>query len=236
MPRSSAARAAVVRQSMSFTPKEIRDAVVFIITLVLSIAVHEFGHAFVADKLGDPTPRSQNRVTLNPISHMDLFGTLIIPLVVFFTHAPLLGWGKPVQVSPVNYTRRWSMRVSDILVTGAGPSMNVILALLVTIIYTVVLATHLLDPAKDLARAVENVILLNWSLAIFNLIPCPPLDGGWILANLLPRRYENITEFLQQYGFVILMGLVISGVVGYMLIPAIYVTRFFLHLVYGIAL
>lgn len=221
---------------MSFNPKEIREAVVFIITLVLSIAVHEFGHAFVADKLGDPTPRSQGRVTLNPLAHIELFGTLLIPLVVFFTHAPLLGWGKPVQVSPVNYTRRWSMGTSDILVTAAGPSMNVILALLVTIIYTVLLATHLLDPSNELARGIVNVILLNWSLAFFNLIPCPPLDGGWILGALLPRRHENIMEFLRQYGFVILMGLVISGAVTYLLIPAVYVTRFFLRIAHGIAL
>jgi Zn-dependent protease len=220
---------------MNFSAKEIREAVVFLIALVLSIAVHEFGHAFTADRLGDPTPRSQGRVTLNPIAHIDPVGTLLMPLLIFFTHAPLIGWGKPVQVSPVAYTRKLSMRTSDILVTAAGPLMNVLLALIVTVIYTVLLATKVLDPASELTRGVAYAILLNWSLAFFNLIPVPPLDGGWILGNLLPRRYSNVMDMLRQYGFIILMGLMITGVVQYFLIPAVWVTQFFLGIAHAIA-
>jgi len=206
---------------MDFGPKQIRDAVVFLIALILSITVHEFGHAFSADKLGDGLPRSQGRVTLNPLAHIDPIGTLIIPLVILFTHAPLLGWGKPVQINPVAFTRRLSMRTSDIIVTLAGPVMNVILALLVTIIYTVLLATNVFSGSRsEIQSGIEMVIMLNWSLAFFNLIPIPPLDGGHILCNLLPRRHENIGNFLQQYGFMLLMGLVVTGAVNYLLYPA----------------
>lgn len=216
-------------------PEQIRDAAIYVIALIASIAVHEFGHAFVADRLGDPTPRSQGRVTLNPIAHIDPIGTIIVPLIVFFTGAPIIGWGKPVQVSPLAYVRRTSkgrrisMSTGDILVTAAGPAMNVILALIVTIIFAILLATRVISVNSsktiyDITEGIIKVIMLNWSLVFFNLIPCPPLDGSWILFHLLPRKYEHITDFMGRYGFLILWGLVLTGVVNYFLIPARYLT------------
>ena len=209
------------------TLAQVRDAVVFLIALVLSIAVHEFGHAIAADRLGDSTPRRQGRVTLNPLVHADPIGTLVMPLVIFFTGWPLIGWGKPVMVNPAAFTRKLRMKTAHLLVASAGPAMNVLLALLATIIFAVLVKVGLLTLGTDLARGVERVILLNWALAFFNLIPCPPLDGGTVLAGLLPDRFDNVNQFLQQYGFMILIGLLITGAVSYFLIPAFYIEAFF---------
>jgi Zn-dependent protease len=215
--------------------EKVRQAVVFLIALILSIAVHEFGHAFVADRLGDDTPRRDGRVTLNPFVHADPIGTLVMPLVILFTGWPLIGWGKPVYVNPARFTRRLRMKTSHLLVAAAGPAMNVMLALLVTIIYTVLLAVGAFSPTSPISTGIIGVISLNWALAFFNLIPCPPLDGGAVLAGLLPDRYDNVNQFLRQYGWMILIGLLITGAISYFLIPAYYVTGLFLRLAFAVA-
>src|SRR5262245_28330733 len=111
---------------LSLTPEQLQDGVVMMITLILSIAVHEFGHAFVADRLGDRLPRSQGRVTLNPMAHADPIGTIALPALGFlFSGGTALGfgWGRPVQVNPPAFTRRFTMRTGDVLVSAAGPGM-----------------------------------------------------------------------------------------------------------------
>jgi len=217
------------------TLQKVREAVVFLIALILSIAVHEFGHAITADKLGDRTPRYQGRVTLNPIAHIDPIGTLVMPLVIFFSGWPLIGWGKPVMVNPAAFTRRLRMKTANLIVAVAGPAMNVALALLVTVIYTVLLAAGLLKDGSPLHQGIVGVIFLNWALAFFNLIPVPPLDGGSVLAGLLPDRYDNVNQILRQYGWLILIGLLITGAVSYFLIPAQYITIFFITAAHAIA-
>src|SRR3954471_3713353 len=122
------------------TFEQIRQGVVYLIGLILSICVHEFGHAFIADKLGDPLPRTQGRVTLNPIAHIDPIGTLAMPLLAFAFPsfgAFILGWGKPVNISlsPKALPRRWSVRFSHLLIALAGPLMNLVFALLVSGVY-----------------------------------------------------------------------------------------------------
>src|SRR5438477_12754816 len=113
-------------------PQVILYALIYVIALVLSVTVHEFGHAWVADRLGDRLPRSQGRVTLNPLAHIDPIGTILMPLlIVFAPGAPLLGWGRPVQTNPAAYTRRLRMKHGDMLVSAAGPAMNLILAFVV---------------------------------------------------------------------------------------------------------
>lgn len=208
------------------TLAKVRDAVVFLIALILSIAVHEFGHAISADRLGDKTPRYQGRVTLNPLAHADPIGTLVMPLVIFFTGWPLIGWGKPVMVNPAAFTRKLRMKTAHLLVAAAGPAMNVLLALIITIIFALLVKVGLLRPGTDVFNGVRTVITLNWALAFFNLIPCPPLDGGTVLAGLLPDRFDNVNQFLRQYGFLILIGLLVTGAIGYFLIPAFYIEHF----------
>lgn len=218
----------------NLTPEQVRDVTVTLIALVLSIAVHEFGHAFVADRLGDRTPRLQGRVTLNPLAHADLFGTLIFPLLALFMNIGLLfGWGKPVQVNPVAFTRRLRMKTGHLLVAAAGPAMNVVLAVLVTVIYGVLIATRVMSPMAPIAQGIIDVIRLNWVLCFFNLIPCPPLDGGTVLAGLLPDRYQDITRFLQQYGKYILIALLVTGLARYFVAPAVWLTHLSLSVVFG---
>src|SRR5262249_23130473 len=148
----------------------------------LSICVHEFGHAWVADKLGDPLPRAQGRVTLNPLAHIDPIGTLLMPLVAFFAGPALgsriLGWGQPVRVSlsASSLTKRWSVKFSHLLIAIAGPLMNVLFALFLSGIF-LLLAKFAGGKTQQLALPVASIILMNIGLAFFNLIPCPPLDG-----------------------------------------------------------
>jgi len=201
--------------------EKVREAVVFIIALVLSIAVHEFGHAFSADKLGDRTPRLQGRVTLNPIVHADPVGTLILPLMmVLFSPGMLFGWGRPVQINPAAFTRRLRMKTGHLIVAAAGPAMNVALAVLLTLLPGILLATGVLDNAPNIVQGIAMVIQLNWVLCFFNLIPIPPLDGGAVLAGLLPDRYSRHLDLLNQYGMFILIGLLVTGALRFFLWPA----------------
>ena len=208
-----------------FDLARVREGVVLLIALILSVAVHEFGHAFSADRLGDSTPRHQGRVTLNPLAHIDPLGTLIFPIVAFVTSFGLLGWGRPVQINPVAFTRRFRMKTSHLIVAICGPAMNVLLALLVTLLYAVLVIAGVLEPKHPVAGGIYMVIQLNWILCFFNLLPCPPLDGGAVLAGLLPDRYDSINQFLAQYGPFILIGLLITGMLSYFLLPAMFIAQ-----------
>ncbi len=214
---------------------QIRENIVLFIGLVLSVAVHEFGHAKAASLLGDDTPERQGRVTLNPIAHIDIVGTVIAPLMFLFVLPGSLffGWGRPVQVNPVRFTRHFSMRMGDTLVSMAGPAMNIFMALLLSI----VLATALIagvDPTHPVLGAhndmiiysfgLRGVILLNVILAVFNMIPVPPLDGGHVLINALPAHKRNAIEFLEQYGMYILLVILVTGILGYIFSPIARIT------------
>lgn len=202
----------------------IREGVVLLLALILSIAVHEFGHAIAADKLGDRTPRSQGRVTLNPLAHADPIGTLLFPLIGFFSFGMIFGWGKPVMINPGAFSRRFRVKTAHMMVAAAGPAMNVVLAIVVTILFTIALAAGL-DPSTELAGGIVQIIYLNWLLMMFNLIPCPPLDGGAVLAGILPDDKQHIIDFLNQWGFAILLGLLlIPGPLRILLKPASWLT------------
>ena len=159
-------------------------------------------------------------MTLNPLAHIVPIGTLIFPIIAFVTSFGLLGWGRPVQINPVAFTRRLRMKTGHLIVAICGPAMNVLLALLVTLLYAVLVATGLLDPKHPVSDGIYMVIRLNWLLFMFNLLPVPPLDGGAVVAGLLPDRYENVNRFLAQYGLFILIALFFTGMLDYFLIPA----------------
>jgi Zn-dependent protease len=191
---------------------QLSTAILYLIAFILCIAAHEFGHAWVANRLGDPTPRLQGRLTLSPQHHIDPIGTILMPLIMAFTSAPLLAWGRPVQINPAAFTRRFSMSTGRMLVAIAGPLMNLVMALLVSVI--IIVAARLGAPDHLLYAAFHYLVQLNLSLMIFNLLPSPPLDGGSVLAWLLPRSMHNLVDFLARYGGIMLMLLVLSPSLG----------------------
>lgn len=163
--------------------------------LILSLTIHEFSHAMMADRLGDPTPRIQGRVTLNPLAHLDPFGTIAMLLIGF-------GWGKPVQFDPYNLKN--PVRDSA-LIAIAGPASNMIIA----IVLAIILRLNVM-PSEWFFQILEIILITNVSLAIFNLVPVYPLDGSKILLAILPRdlayEYES---FMNRYGFFVLIALLL---------------------------
>ena len=180
---------------------QLRDGLLQLILLIISIGLHEFGHAWMADLRGDPLPRLQGRVTLNPFAHTDLIGTIILPAVMIFLSPGfgLIGWGKPVQVSLPNPKTR---RMDDICITLAGPGMNLVLCLVFAVI----------GGLGDFAPRSQAVIIdflqmgvfLNASLVVFNLIPIPPLDGSRVAVRLGLYSEETFL-MLARWGFIILL-------------------------------
>lgn len=178
--------------------------------MILALSVHEFAHAFVAYKLGDDTAARMGRLTLNPVSHIDPIGTLLIPIVGLSANIPFIGWAKPVPFSPVQLTRRLSMKTGSLLVAAAGPASNLLFALLVAGLLAAIGPSALPDITAGTRNAhVAIVQLCCWTFAIniglfmFNLLPVPPLDGSKVLAGLLPDKYAYILEFISRYSFVL---------------------------------
>jgi Zn-dependent protease len=205
---------------MDISADQVRTAIVSLIAFILSIAVHEFGHAWMANKLGDRLPAQQGRLTLSPLAHIDPIGTILMPLVAtFMAGIPLLAWGKPVQTNPTAYTRRVSQRTGQMLVALMGPAMNLVLAILISILLVVLARVGALT--VGIAQAAINYFLvLNIALMFFNLIPVPPLDGGSVLAGLLPRSMQAIPDFLQRYGMILFFLLLLSGMLRFVMRPA----------------
>jgi Zn-dependent protease len=170
--------------------------VAFVVAVVIAITVHEFSHAAVATLQGDRTPRSQGRLTLNPIAHLDPLGSIALILAGF-------GWGKPVQFSPFQLRSR---RIGAALVGLAGPASNFLLALLSALALRFALEGHPSDFALNL---LDVMVRLNVVLAVFNLIPIPPLDGSRLLSIVLPQQRQGIVYFLDQYGIFLLLALLL---------------------------
>ena len=193
---------------------DINFAQVFIafIVLLFSLTVHEMAHAFTADRLGDPTARLLGRISLNPLVHADPIGTVLFPLVALVTGAPLIGWAKPV---PVNVRQLRHHRRDFVLVAAAGPASNLVLAF----VSSLVLAALPISPftlgetnvSVPMATILSQAMRLNVLLAVFNMIPIPPLDGGNVLSGLLPPRLAAAFTQLRAYGFLLLYALILSG-------------------------
>ena len=212
-------------------PEKLRFGLIYLVALVLSICVHEFGHAFVADKLGDPLPRSQGRVTLNPLAHIDPIGTLLLPLVAVFSGpaigSRILGWGKPVQISlsARSITKKISIRTAHALIAIAGPMMNILFALVLSGVFIALVKAE----QRPLAIGVANVISMNIGLCLFNLLPVPPLDGGAVLAWFVPRRHDQLLDALNRYGFIILFALLMTGLLSRLMWPAMIISDFWIE-------
>lgn len=208
---------------MDISADQLRVALLSLIAFIVSVSVHEYGHALVADKLGDRVPRMQGRLTLSPIAHIDPLGTLILPLVAaFMPGLPLIAWGKPVQTNPANYTRRVTMRTGSMLVSAAGPAMNLLMALLGSIAFVALAKAGLLNEAV-MNVLVRYVLLVNLTLMFFNLIPLGPLDGASVLAGLLPESAQPIVEASKRFGMGVLLLLMLTGTLKYIMRPAMVV-------------
>lgn len=204
--------------------------VVFMVVLLLAISAHEAGHAWMSYKFGDDTAYMLGRVTLNPVAHTDPIGTLLIPIVAFILGTvggalgsiPLIGWGKPTPVNP----RKWERyKLANVMVSIAGVLANLIL-LIIGVALAKILMTQGFTPrdffggaTNPLVIFVSNLMFLNLSLFVFNLLPFPPLDGSKILATFLPESAEPVLNMLEQFGFLILMFLVYIGVFSAIIYP-----------------
>ncbi len=188
---------------MNLDTEFIRQGLIFYLLIVVSISIHEWAHAITADRLGDLTPDSQGRVTLNPLAHLDPIGTGLIPLVNIFVLGAgsirLIGWGKPVQINLSNFAPK-RRKLCDVLITLAGPFSNVVLALLGTVAAAVCHRMHL--PAEDPLWLFINI---NVGLVVFNLIPIPPLDGSRIFRYIVGMSEETFIRIAMSSGIFILV-------------------------------
>ena len=195
------------------------------IVLIVSLSVHEAAHAWTADRLGAPTARHLGRLTLNPLAHIDWIGTVLFPLVAIYSGFPLIGWAKPV---PVNWNNLRAPRRDFAIVAIAGPVSNVVLALLGGLVFSVVWNAG--DAGGELVRVLFVFVYLNMFLAVFNMLPVPPLDGGNVLAGIVPESAARALDGLRPWGFLILYALMFMGVLSAIARPIeIAITRWLLQ-------
>lgn len=200
--------------------------------LLFSIVVHEVAHGWMAERQGDPTARMLGRITLNPLPHIDLFGSILVPGLLLLTGSGIIfGWAKPVPVTPQNFRDR---RTGDIAVSLAGPGSNVALALGLTALLFVV-RVALGDVSPVLWVLCSYGIFLNLILAVFNLIPVPPLDGSHVVAALLPGPLAYAYRSVGQVGLLVLLAVLffVPGVLGMVFLPARAATTALLRLAAG---
>jgi len=199
-----------------FHSLDLNKLVVMIVPLLFAVTIHEVAHGWVAFRLGDPTAKWSGRLSLNPIRHLDLMGSIVLPLMLFFFRSPVIfGYAKPV---PVNFRNLKNRRKDTILVASAGATANLVCALLCGTLFQILVQIKLFWGASLLAYMVLDLVhmlgysvLINSVLAVFNLIPIPPLDGSRILSMVLPGRYASSLAQVERYGMLILILLLFTG-------------------------
>jgi Zn-dependent protease len=211
-----------------------RQLLIAALPILIAITFHEVSHGYVAYKLGDPTARFTGRLTLNPIAHIDPFGTILLPimLIVLTNGKFVFGYAKPVPINPMNFSNpRKGMAIS----AAAGPVTNILLALVSVVTLKLLLAplaaasTGLLAERvlRPLMMIFATSVFINVILAVFNMIPIPPLDGGRVLVGLLPSKHARSYSKIEPFGFIIVIILIYTGLADYFIMPLI---NFFLKL------
>ncbi|MCP3680836.1 MAG: site-2 protease family protein [Gammaproteobacteria bacterium] len=209
----------------------VQKIAVWVIPLIFAITLHEVAHGWVASRFGDQTAKIMGRLTVNPIKHIDPIGTIVLPIILLVLGNFIFGWAKPVPVSPVNFKQP---RLMMALVALAGPIAN----LLMMLFWAIILKLALLGWQQQNYNWIVPVVLmakvgvfLNLWLALLNLLPIPPLDGGRILSNILPPKLSYYFDRLELYGLIIIIALLASGVLSHILVPLL---RYSLALVYAL--
>lgn len=195
---------------MDLSAQDIRWILIGLFVLLVSVALHEFGHAVMAYKLGDDTPKRQGRVTLNPLAHADPIGTFLLPLVggIFAAAGSSVGgfgWGKPVQWQPHRIRRGIKMSTANILVSFAGPAMNLVLAVVIATVSVVLISQGV--GSVEIHRILRFAVITNFILFFFNLLPIPPLDGGHIAQAFMPYRQREKFDQIARYAPFLLLAM-----------------------------
>lgn len=202
------------------------EFILYMVALIFSLSVHEMLHAWMSNRFGDDLAKHKGRITLNPVAHVDPIGTLLFPAIAFFTHAPLIGWARPTPVNPLAWRNK---RVANFWVSIAGILGNLTIAIVTGAIIIVLLRAGAIAVGRDawitaanandatmiaVAALLQTFFTLNVALAVFNLFPIPPLDGSKILASILPASFESGLEALNQFGYLLLIVALFTGVFG----------------------
>ena len=202
-----------------YSPEALLALILSIPGVIIAMTFHEFAHAWVADRLGDDTPRRQGRLTLNPFKHMEPIGMLMLLFAGF-------GWGRPVEINPNNFNRTITIRKGNALVALAGPVMNLILALIFSIIYALILAfggvDFMVSEVGDIITTIiVYIISMNVGLGVFNLIPLPPLDGSKVLVAILPTNARNWFESHERILYLVFIIMWITPIASLIISPVI---------------
>ena len=218
----------------------IAQLVIYMVVLLFAISAHEAAHAWMSNRFGDDTARLLGRITLNPAAHIDPIGTLLIPIAGFIlgsiggpvARIPLIGWGKPTPVNPL----RWRNKdLANVMVSAAGIMANLFLAICAFIIIKVFLMTGAFSSIPESFQEpvtifLQYLLIMNVSLAVFNLLPFPPLDGSKILETFLPASAQPVLALMERYGFIILMLLIYVGFFGAIMRPVMSLIDYLLYL------
>ena len=202
------------------------NTIFYIAILIMSVVLHEISHGYMAEYYGDETARYAGRLTLNPLKHLDIFGSIILPALLILTHSPfLLGWAKPVPYNPDNLSnRKWG----TIAVASAGVLANLFIALIFGLVLRF---TTTLNFSANFYIIISTIVITNLALAIFNLVPIPPLDGSKILFSFLPNSFFEVGMFIERYSLILFLFFIVflSG----FLYP---ILTFLFHLITGLAI